>query len=150
MHDKTEDCWPTREDNDQKRNVYFIEAVGLDLIKIGFARNVSQRLADLQSASPVELRLLGIMSSCGVVTEREIHRTLASHRVRGEWFSRCKKIEEFLKRLERPLSEDERLEYFLGPTTEEQQASIAKSRAHYKRRRIATARRLSQKNRKAA
>jgi len=65
--------------------VYFFEAVGLDLVKIGTSTNPHGRLADLESSSPVPLRLLRTIAG-GVPLERDLHHRFRAHRVRGEWF----------------------------------------------------------------
>ncbi len=66
--------------------VYFIQAGGRDgYIKIGTAKSVTRRLANLQSASPVTLKLLHCIDG-GKDTEREIHFRFAHRRLRGEWF----------------------------------------------------------------
>ena len=120
--------------NGDGQKVYFIEAVGLDLVKIGFARDVAQRLTDLQCGSPVALRLLGTIPG-GLGMELFFHKDLAEYRVRGEWFALSDRLKKYIANADR-----------LIPHPPEVQAAIDKSVAHYKRRRIATARRASQKN----
>lgn len=70
--------------------VYFIQA-GLHLgpIKIGLARNVSQRIRELQTGNPARLYLLGLTYARGYEAsrlERELHRRFAPLRLSGEWF----------------------------------------------------------------
>jgi hypothetical protein len=48
--------------------VYFIEAVGLDVIKVGYARDISERMRKLGPGCPAPLRLLGTMPG-GLKTE---------------------------------------------------------------------------------
>lgn len=72
-------------DPDAKKHVYFIEAVGLDKVKVGIADDVGRRLAGLQTASPVELRLLAAVPGDESLEQR-IHASLSRYRVRGEWF----------------------------------------------------------------
>ncbi len=43
------------------KDVYFIEAVGTDRVKIGRAWNPNQRRRELQTSSPYELKLLGVV-----------------------------------------------------------------------------------------
>jgi excisionase family DNA binding protein len=64
--------------------VYFLAAID-GPIKIGFARDVSERLAALQIANPHPLRLLASLPGT-VRLERALHRRFAEHRLRGEWF----------------------------------------------------------------
>lgn len=76
--------------------IYFIEAVGLDMIKIGYtARWVSQRLRELQTTSPHELRLLHAFDG-GPGDERAAHVRFAKHHHRGEWFKLSDEIRAFL------------------------------------------------------
>jgi hypothetical protein len=71
--------------------VYFIEAMGLDRIKIGFTTDAPMaRRSQLQGACPVELDLLGF-SPGGAERdarryETKLHETFGPFRVRGEWF----------------------------------------------------------------
>jgi len=112
--------------------VYFVEATGLDLVKIGFARNVAARLADLQCASPVTLRLLGTVPG-GIEVERFFHKDLAEYRVRGEWFALNDRLREYIANADKAAVHPPEI-----------QAAIDKTAAHYKRRRVAMMRRASQ------
>lgn len=69
-----------------KRSVYFIQAGDDGLIKIGVAGNAYQRLAGLQTSSPVPLRLVAAISGVGQVREVELHKRFAHLRAHGEWF----------------------------------------------------------------
>jgi hypothetical protein len=82
--------------------VYFVSA-GIDgPVKVGFTRGkLARRLADLQLASPVRLRVLYAVHG-GRDRERRIHVKLASHRLHGEWFER----EPVLRYLDRYLRDD--------------------------------------------
>lgn len=55
--------------------IYFAEAVGVGLIKIGFTESLDAevRLATLQTGSPVPLRLLGTMEGT-IEEEKDLHR----------------------------------------------------------------------------
>lgn len=86
---------------DSPRRVYFIEAVGLDLIKIGFALRLSERIAELQTASPVPLRLLGSVLG-GRDLERFYHDCFADQRVKGEWFRRCPELDRYIEAADKP------------------------------------------------
>jgi hypothetical protein len=70
-----------------RRTLYFIEAVGVGLVKIGISDNVQQRFEKLQCASPVPLRLLGTIADAGAETERDWHRDYAAFRSHAEWFT---------------------------------------------------------------
>lgn len=66
--------------------VYFIRAAELGMVKIGWTnKSPLQRLAELATASPVELALVCAMHG-SYKQEQELHATFAALRVRGEWF----------------------------------------------------------------
>lgn len=69
--------------------VYFIGAPKLGLVKIGIALEHWKRFRDIQTASPVDLEMLGVKwDRVGrtVAREKELHAKFAKYRVRGEWF----------------------------------------------------------------
>lgn len=69
--------------------VYFLgeDENGCSPIKIGVAKNIERRKSALQTGNPLELRLLGwITSGDDFQLERELHRHFAHVRARGEWF----------------------------------------------------------------
>lgn len=72
---------------------YAIQAGEDGLIKIGHSRVseecrlVFQRLADVQSMSPVKLRVVALME--GVHIEGWLHEKLKRHRLHCEWFAPC-------------------------------------------------------------
>jgi hypothetical protein len=69
--------------------IYFVEAVGLDRVKIGTVKDdraLAARLEAFATASPVKVRLLGVTEG-GRDEERALHDRFAVHRVRGEWFA---------------------------------------------------------------
>lgn len=65
--------------------VYFVQSGANGPIKIGTARDVTNRLASLQTGSPVSLRLLGVIPG-DVTVEKTLHARFDRHRIRGEWF----------------------------------------------------------------
>jgi len=73
--------WRTREGW-----IYFVQAESGGPIKIGFAADVFARLADLQSASPLTLRLLAGRSA-EFWQEKRLHERHKAHRLHGEWFA---------------------------------------------------------------
>lgn len=77
-------------------HIYFIEAVGLGLIKIGYANDVSERMRKLRPGCPAPLKLLGRLPG-GIREERDLHRQLAKQRAHGEWFRRCPEIDALLQ-----------------------------------------------------
>jgi hypothetical protein len=69
------------------KSVYFIRAVGLDAIKIGFATDVHSRFRSVAVCCPVPVELLGYISSFEAAEiERRWHVRYRSDRIRGEWF----------------------------------------------------------------
>ncbi len=71
--------------------VYFVEAVGLGLVKIGYSVDIPNRMKGIRtgeldgSLSGIELRLIGTITG-DKFGEHIIHRHFAVFRVRGEWF----------------------------------------------------------------
>lgn len=66
--------------------VYFIQAIDGGPIKIGRAANVGRRLRMLQIGNPAILQVLAFAPG-GSSEETAVHRALAKHRHRNEWFS---------------------------------------------------------------
>lgn len=71
----------------EEGRVYFVEAEGTNLIKIGFTRTsgMKRRLEHLRCDCPVPVHVLGGYRGT-MATEREEHRRWAHERIRGEWF----------------------------------------------------------------
>ncbi len=77
--------------------VYFIEAIGAGVIKIGISQNPEARLRSLQTASPTPLRL--IVAVYGTANlERRLHRKFSPMRRNGEWFADCQEIRAEIER----------------------------------------------------
>jgi len=66
--------------------VYIVEAVGTGMCKIGYAKNIRNRVDALQTACPYELRVRATINGTRE-TESAFHRIHARNRVRGEWFN---------------------------------------------------------------
>lgn len=90
-------------------SVYFITARDIGRVKIGCAKNVRARLATLQTASSLELKLEATLSGYTEV-ERELHARFAQHKIRGEWFALVGEIDEFIKSTGSTDGDDEPLE----------------------------------------
>ena len=70
---------------DDVGSIYFANAAGSGLTKIGFATNVKDRLYALNVGSPVLVKMVGrIPATRGA--EKALHAVLAAHRVKGEWY----------------------------------------------------------------
>lgn len=59
-------------------------------VKVGWTggRDVDDRVRAFQTGNPVELRVLAKREG-SQNRERDLHRSLCSHRIRGEWFDRA-------------------------------------------------------------
>lgn len=79
--------------------VYFMrEPFGL--VKIGKARNPNTRLKDIQTSSPYELRIEGVIQCENMHgLEAEIHTAFEHRLVRGEWY--CLTTDEVMEILSR-------------------------------------------------
>jgi len=68
--------------------VYAIREVESGRIKIGISRNPAARLAQLQTGNSQQLELMAVKPAVsGFSCERDAHKSAASLRIRGEWFS---------------------------------------------------------------
>lgn len=76
--------------------VYFIEAVGVGLVKIGFTDgDPTTRLKQLQTGSPHPLRLKGAVTG-DARQERAFHDRFKHLREGGEWFRLTMELEVFI------------------------------------------------------
>lgn len=66
--------------------VYFIQAMSGGPIKIGYTKNISQRLATAQTHSPERLIVIASFAG-GAAEEGALHWKLKAHRVGGEWYA---------------------------------------------------------------
>ena len=78
------------------RSVYFIQPVDGGPIKIGIAAHVLGRLSGLQTGSPVELRVLGVIPGVRQSYEAELHERFAATRRHGEWFEPTPELMAFI------------------------------------------------------
>lgn len=82
---------PPAPKGDHQPCVYFVEAKGVDLVKIGTIIRVStiqKRIEALQTGCPYELRLAMIVDGGGRREEHRYHKALDHLRFRNEWFRR--------------------------------------------------------------
>lgn len=75
-----------------EQRVYFIEAQGTDLVKIGIAAVPADRLRELQTASPHKLSIITTTPG-GRELETRLHRRFAASRASGEWFHRTPELD---------------------------------------------------------
>ena len=72
--------------------VYFIHAVDLGMIKIGYSGNhPDDRFRAIQATSPVRLVLAGYIDG-DLDLEHRIHHHFREYRAHGEWFYECAEI----------------------------------------------------------
>ena len=79
--------------------IYLIGADGSDKVKIGFSNAPDSRLLELQTGSPVALRVLALIPGTRG-KEVEIHERFAVHRSHGEWFRDHPSIRELFRLVE--------------------------------------------------
>jgi hypothetical protein len=77
--------------------VYFIEAPGHDLIKIGRSVSAKGRFIALATMSPVPIRLLGVIRDSTHEHERHLHLAFAAARRHGEWFEGTRELRSFIE-----------------------------------------------------
>lgn len=102
-----------------RSRVYFIEAVGLDLVKIGYTADLTERLRKLAPGCPAPLRLLGTVPG-GLQIERHYHERLAASRARAEWFHKSPALDAVIASLDKP-----------EPPPKRVNPRIARMNAHY-------------------
>jgi hypothetical protein len=73
--------------------VYFIEVMGR--VKIGFAKDLADRIERFQTGCPTYLTIVGIIPG-GKDKEAEIHELFYEHRTTGEWFMPHPKLVRFI------------------------------------------------------
>lgn len=73
---------------------YFIEAVGMNMVKIGFARDPQKRLQQIQTGCPFELKIIATMKGD---FEKWLHEAFKGDAIRGEWFRLSADVREFIR-----------------------------------------------------
>ena len=71
--------------------IYFVQQGDDGPVKIGWSYDPKNRIDQLQTANPAKLCLLGSYPG-SEGDERELHKSLSKHRVRGEWFKPCDEV----------------------------------------------------------
>lgn len=84
--------------------VYFIEAVGLDRVKIGTSVKLSRRLRAIQTYCPVRTRVLLVVAGDPKLESR-LHRRFRTFRLHGEWFQLSVSLSNTIVRLKRSLKQ---------------------------------------------
>lgn len=79
--------------------VYFVEADGLELVKIGATQDLVQRLTTLTSENACELRLLGVIPRRDAAAyANELKTRFAALRAHDDWFRLRAPLRAFLDR----------------------------------------------------
>ena len=83
----------------QLKDVYFLEAEGMSMVKIGEVRSgqANSRRAALQTGCPAILRLILLIEDAGPTLEAELHKRFSKHRVHHEWFRLDREIIQFIE-----------------------------------------------------
>lgn len=89
---------PTKSAKRRVRYVYFIQRGSKREVKIGSAYGVRSRFGSLKTASPDDLRLIGVLAGDDK-TEREMHKRFKAHWIRREWFRLEGELAAFIKQL---------------------------------------------------
>lgn len=67
--------------------VYFIQQTQEPkLIKIGYTKDIKQRMRQLKIANPCDIILLGVVTNASYADEKTYHTKFAFEHVTGEWF----------------------------------------------------------------
>ena len=86
----------TRPAQSDKGIIYFVECGANGPIKIGFtARNVQSRLYMFNSASPYDVRLLGVHDGI-CADETALHKRFEQYRIKSEWYIRNNEILKYI------------------------------------------------------
>lgn len=85
---------PERKVRSARGQIYIVRAG--ENVKIGFTRNVEQRIAQLQTFFPFPLDLLLVLPG-SLLTERQLHHRFRLSRVTGEWFRHGAEVEAFVR-----------------------------------------------------
>ena len=77
--------------------VYVIEAVGTNRVKIGYTKDPKKRYSHLNTASAVNLKVLCLIKVTTKKAEKVVQNLFADDRIKGEWFSKSKRLLDFIK-----------------------------------------------------
>lgn len=95
LHDFLQSTKNTSHKDTDEKSVYFIKSKQTNLIKIGYATNVFERIKQLSSGNTDRLILLKEIKG-GRKKEAELHKKFSNHRKGGEWFYPDQEILDFI------------------------------------------------------
>jgi hypothetical protein len=91
---------------DRLREVYFVQAFELKLIKIGVTNDTQRRVVSMQTLSPDHLAVLGVeFCHKGGALEGRLHQRFEAYRQHGEWFYPAPEILAYVDEHTMPLAE---------------------------------------------
>ena len=109
--------------NREPGRVYFI--TNGKYVKTGYTQNVEKRLAALQTAHHLALRVYAVIENTIPLDERRLHEPFSSLRVNGEWFRFTRSIKAFVEpRQKRDAALEERAMIYLPKLSQEEFAEI--------------------------
>ena len=76
--------------------IYFIQPEGESTVKIGYTKNIKNRIAELQTSNARELKVLLLLPG-RLEEEEKYHVMFSDDKVRGEWFYLSTEIKDFIK-----------------------------------------------------
>ena len=87
--------------------IYFISGIvgQHGFVKIGITRSMlllRSRFGAIQTSSPLDLRVMGWQEG-DVVLEKTLHEAFRDDHVRGEWFKLSKDIQEYVRKMCKPV-----------------------------------------------
>lgn len=92
--------------------VYFIKEADRPRVKIGFSKDIYNRVTDLQVSCSSELMLVGYFAGTRQ-DESELHRRFKNDRIHGEWFNLSDELHSYIYSLRGKFAwSSERLECF--------------------------------------
>lgn len=81
----------------RQRGVYIVRGCLAGLIKVGYSRNLKQRIQCLRSQIPEQIEVLGFVLGVSEDAEKELHARFKFWHVRHEWFRSDTPIIEYIK-----------------------------------------------------
>jgi T5orf172 domain len=82
----------------RRNHIYFVEAIGVNAIKIGIATNLDDRMEGLRGGCPTPIKML--LSIRGTsLAERRLHKFFDEERLHSEWFVGSDRLRSFIASL---------------------------------------------------
>lgn len=95
---RVETAEPSEAPKVKRGHIYLVQTADARYVKIGFAKSVKHRVANLQTAHAEPLQLLA--AALGTTAdEASLHGEFGAHRVSGEWFKHGPWVDGLIARL---------------------------------------------------